>query len=169
MSVPYISPERKQREHEEILAYIARENAEKERLRQEQEAREKEEQEFLEWIGELPPEMQPKPRFEETLKASDFADKSQSPFTKGNQHYQININHSAIRPIYDQYVQEECKGIRPITDHQRIFFEMRVIHRLNTLHIFKDDYIRPLTDQEIRNLKYQAIRERERLDRGFHR
>lgn len=158
MSVPYITPEQRRREHEEILAFIAKENAAKV-----QQTIEEERDEFDEWLenlspDELPEFMRPKPKPEEILKASDFADKSVSPFTHGNKYnYQININHPAIAPVFQQYVRDECKSSPPISDHERIMFEMRVIHKLDSLGIFKQDYERPMTDEEIRDLKYQAM------------
>lgn len=162
MSVPYVSPEQRRREHEEILAYIAKENAEKQR---QAEAERDELDDWFESISfdDLPESMRPKPRPEENLKASDFADKSISPFTRNNQyHYQININHPAIAPVFQQYVRDECKSTPPISDHERILFEMRVISKLDSLRIFKEDYERPLTDKEIRDMKYQAIFESEK-------
>ncbi len=161
MSIPYVSPEQRRREHEEILAYIAREKAEKERQEREREA-EQALRDELEWEGDLPAELMPKP-FEDSLKASDFSDKSVSPFTKNGTPYQININHPAIKPLFDKYVREECKSVPPISDHERIYFEMRIIHKLDSLHVFKEDFERKLTDTEIRSMKYQQIRERERF------
>ena len=163
MSVPYVSPEQRRREHEEILACIAKEKAEKERQAAEQH------DELDDWFDSLsfddfPDFMKPKPKPEDSLKASDFSDKSCSPFTRGGSQYQININHPAIRPVYEQYIREECKTPAPISDHQRLMFEMRVIQKLDSLRIFKEDFERPITDKEIRDMKLKNYLEREKQD-----
>ncbi|MBR0542338.1 MAG: hypothetical protein IJK26_09060 [Clostridia bacterium] len=153
MNLPYVSPEQRAREHAEILAAIAKDREEKERQA-------KAEQEFDDFDFDFPFEVVRRP--EENLKRSDFADKSINPFMKYNSsHYQINITHPAIAPIFEQYVRSEC-SVPPISDHERIMFEMRVIHQLDRIGVFKEDYDRQLTDEEIRKMKYKAIRDRER-------
>lgn len=154
MNIPYVSPERRAREHAEILAQIAKDRAEQER-------KAKEDAIFDEMIFDYP-DFQPKPRPEEALTAADFSDKSISPFCGGNSsNYQINIAHPAIAPLFEKYVADEHL-VRPISDHHRILFEMHIIHQLDRLHIFKEDYAKPISHQEILNMKYQAIRDRER-------
>ena len=163
MSIPYVSPEQRRREHEEILAFIAKEKAEKE---QQTEADRDEPDDWFENLSfdDLPDFMKPRPKPEESLKASDFTDKSCSPFTKNNNHFQININHPAIRPVYEQYVQEECRTPAPISEHQRLMFEMRVIQKLDSLKIFKEDYEQPITDEEIRETNLKNYLEREKRE-----
>lgn len=153
MSIPYVSPEKRMKEHAEILAMIAKDEAEKARQQEE-------EDEFwfdFDFPASFPKHIKP----EDNLKASDFSDKSISPFCGYNEsHYQINIHHPAIKPVFDQYVKEECSA-PPISDHERILFEMRVIHKLDMLRVFKEDYDRPASDEQIRAMKYKAIRDRE--------
>lgn len=154
MSIPHVTAEQRMREHAEILAAIARDE---ERSKQKQE---QEDDISFEFDFDFPVPTVVRP--EDNLKASDFSDKSISPFCGYNSsHYQINITHPAIKPVFDQYVREEC-STPPISDHERILFEMRVIHKLDSLHIFKEDYARSVSDEEIRAMKYKAIRDRER-------
>lgn len=154
MNIPYVSPERRMKEHAEILAAIAKDREEKERqAKQEQD-------EFFDFDFDFPFEVIHRP--EESLKKSDFSDKSISPFARYNSfNYQINVAHPAIAPIFEQYVKNECSS-PPISDHERIMFEMRVIHQLDRIGVYKDDYVKPLTDEQIRAMKYKAIRDRER-------
>ena len=150
MSIPHVTTEQRIREHAEILAAIARD---------EERSKQKQEQEDDMWFN-FPTLVVICP--EDNLKASDFSDKSISPFCGYNSsRYQINIDHPAIKPVFDQYIREEC-SVPPISDHERILFEMRVIHKLDSLHIFKEDYARSVSDEEIRAMKYKAIRDRER-------